>query len=57
MVGAYGLLMYFNGYNWKTIFEMPYLNGSYGEVKVKGNIIVCTGGLNNNKAIITIGRR
>jgi len=55
--GAYGLLMHFNGLSWKTFFNMPYLSGSYGEVKIKGDIIVSTGGLNNGQAIITIGRR
>jgi len=57
MVGAFGLLMHFNGFSWLTFFDMPYLSGSYGEVNIKGNTIACTGGLNDGQAILTIGRR
>jgi len=57
MVGTFGLFMHFNGLSWINYNSMPNFSGSYGEVKIKGDILACTGGLNDGKAIITIGRR
>ena len=57
MVGTFGLLMHFDGFSWKSYNYLPYFSGSYVEVKIKGDVIACTGGLNDGQAIITIGRR
>jgi hypothetical protein len=57
MTGAFGLLLHFNGLSWKNFQNITYIEGAYGEVAVKGNLICCTGGLNNGQAIILMGRR
>lgn len=53
--GSFGELVHFNGINWKSYTDETYMNGSWGGT-IKENIICCVG-LENNKAIITIGRR
>ncbi len=57
VVGAFGLLLHFNGFSWKNFQSEVNISGSYGRVNMKNNLVVCTGGLNNGKAIVTIGRR
>ena len=56
-VGAYGDVVHYNGVNWKNNYSEPRLgNGSYGEVKIKGNLVVAVGS-NNRNAVILIGKR
>lgn len=57
LCGSYGLLMHYNGIEWKNYQDITYLsNGTYGSVKIKGNTI-CASGPNGRNAIITIGKR
>ena len=57
LCGSFGLLMHYNGIDWKNYQDITYLsNGTYGSIKLKGNVI-CASGPNGRKAIITIGRR
>ncbi len=55
MVGAFGLLLHFNGRTWYNYQE--YISGSFASVDMKDNLVVCVGGLNNNRAIIKTGKR
>jgi len=57
IVGAFGLLLHYNGFTWINFQNISYINGSYGRVDTKDNLVVCTGGLNDGQAIVTIGRR
>ena len=57
IVGAFGLLLHFNGITWKNFQDITYIYGSYGRVDIKGDLICCTGGLNDGSAIVSIGRR
>jgi hypothetical protein len=55
--GSYGELLHFNGSSWKSYQdELQLQAGSYGEVKMKDNIIVAVGH-NSPEAVITTGRR
>jgi len=53
--GSFGELLHFNGLSWKSYLDETYMNGAWGGT-IKENIICCVG-LENNKAIITIGKR
>jgi len=57
MVGAFGLIMHFNGIFWHNFQDITYITGSYNKVIIKENLIACSGGLNSGQAIFTIGRR
>ena len=57
VVGAYGEILHYNGFNWKSFLpELGSLNGSYGSVDIKGNLVVITG-FDAVTAKITIGIR
>lgn len=56
-VGAFGDLVHFNGWQWKTDYTQPNLNfGSYLSVDFKNDIVVAVG-LEYNQAAILIGIR
>jgi len=55
--GAFGELLHFNGVSWHSYYNVTNIEGSYGRVALYGNLICGTGGLNNGKAIILLGRR
>ena len=57
IAGAFGELLHFNGMSWYSYYDITNIEGSYGRVAVYGNLICCTGGLNNGQAIILLGRR
>ena len=55
--GAYGEMIHFNGTEWKSFREeLQIFDGSYLEVKIKGNLVVAVG-YNSSDAIVTIGTR
>jgi hypothetical protein len=57
VVGAFGEVLQFNGYSWKSFINQTYLpSGTYLSVDVKGNILVAVG-WNSRQAIITTGRK
>ena len=57
MVGAFGLLMHYNGASWKDYVDIPFMpSGAFGRVEVKGNTIAAVGGV-DNKGLVVIGRR
>ena len=56
VVGAFGILLHYNGNSWKNFQDITYINGALGRVDIKGNV-VCTVGYNDNKAIVIIGKR
>ncbi|MEJ5262468.1 MAG: glucosyl transferase, partial [Ignavibacterium sp.] len=56
VVGAYGEVLHFNGFSWKSFLpELGTLQGSYGSVDIKNNIVAITG-YDGRKAKITIAR-
>jgi hypothetical protein len=56
VVGAYGEVLHFNGYSWKSFLpELGTFQGSYGSVDIKNNIVAITG-YHGRKAKITIAR-
>ena len=57
ITGAFGLIMHYNGISWYNYQDINYITGSYGNITLKRDLIVCTGELNNGKAILTIGKR
>ncbi|MCK6615916.1 MAG: glucosyl transferase [Ignavibacteriaceae bacterium] len=57
VVGAFGLILHYNGSTWHSYLPETYLNnGAYGRVAVKNNIVIATGG-QGTKAVLTMGRR
>ena len=57
IVGAFGEFLHFNGFTWKSYLpELGTINGSYGSVGIKGNLVAVTG-FESAKAKIIIGRR
>ena len=57
VVGAFGEFLHFNGFTWKSYLpELGIINGSYGSVGIKGNLVAVTG-FESAKAKIIIGRR
>lgn len=56
MVGAYGEVLHFNGARWKSFISQTYLDGGYGGLDVKGNIIAISGG-DGRSGIVLIGKR
>ena len=56
VVGAFGLLLHYNGNSWKNFQDITYINGELGRVDINGNV-VCAVGYDDNKAIIFIGKR
>lgn len=57
ITGAYGLLMHFNGMSWYNYQDITYITGSYGNIKINKGSYCLYRGLNNGKAILTIGKR
>ena len=59
VVGTHGLVMHFNGADWKLYDDqllLPAGSGSYTSLAVQGNIVVA-GGAHNDKGIVLIGKR
>jgi hypothetical protein len=56
VIGAFGLLLHYNGNGWKNFQDITYVNGELGRVDINGNV-VCAVGYDDNKAIIFIGKR
>ncbi|WP_041294036.1 hypothetical protein [Ignavibacterium album] len=57
IVGAFGEVLHYNGYSWKSFINQTYLPlGTYLSVDVKGNKIVAVG-WDSRQAIITIGKK
>jgi hypothetical protein len=55
--GSYGEMIHYNGNNWKSFkIELQLQSGTYGEVKIKNNLIIAAGH-KSSQAVITIGRR
>ncbi len=55
--GSYGEMLHYNGENWKSFQnELQLQAGSFGEVKIKDDLILAVGH-DSPKAVITIGRR
>ncbi len=44
VVGAFGILLHYNGNSWKNFQDITYINGALGRVDIKGNV-VCTCGI------------
>jgi len=63
ITGAFGLLVHYNGYTWKTYngSELPFFQGSFSRVDFKSNVVVATGSIQYSivdiKGIVTIGKR
>ncbi|MBV6510701.1 MAG: hypothetical protein FMNOHCHN_00178 [Ignavibacteriaceae bacterium] len=56
VVGAFGLILHYNGSTWHSYLPETYLNnGAYGRVAVKNNIVIAIGG-QGTKAVLTMGR-
>ena len=55
--GAFGLIMHNNGMSWHNFQNITFMGGAYGSIKNKNDVVVCSGLVNNGKALITIGRR
>ncbi len=56
VAGAYGLLLHYNGKSWMNYKDRFPINGSFGRVDVKGDI-VCAVGNDYNHAFIVTGKR
>ncbi|HEX2865484.1 MAG TPA: hypothetical protein VHO03_00505 [Ignavibacteriales bacterium] len=56
IVGAYGEVLHFNGASWKSFISETYLDGTYNNLDVKGNIVAISGG-NGQSGIVLIGKR
>lgn len=56
MVGSYGEVLHFNGVSWKSYISETYIDGGYGGLDVKGNIIAISGGVGQS-GIVLIGKR
>jgi hypothetical protein len=59
VVGDFGLTLHWNGFTWHEYSgsELPYFQGQYQAIYIKGNTVVAVGFLNNARAIVLIGRR
>lgn len=55
-VGGYGEVLHFNGVSWKSFYNETKINGNYGSVDMKQNIIA-TVGYHGESAVITLGIR
>ncbi len=56
LIGAYGDVLHFNGYDFKSFISQTRINGNLYSVDIKNNIIAAVG-VDNIKAVITIGER
>ncbi len=56
VVGAFGLLLHYNGNGWKNFQDITYINGELGRVDIKGNDVGAVG-YDDNKAIVILGKR
>ena len=54
--GDYGLFAHYNGERWK-VFNNLYINGSLLSLAVKDNMVIAVGYLDNEQAIIVMGKR
>jgi hypothetical protein len=58
VVGAFGEVLHFNGVSWRSYrATQTAISGSFGDIALKGNFAILTGGLNHGRAIVAIGRR
>jgi hypothetical protein len=58
VVGAFGEVLHFNGVSWRSYrATQTAISGSFGDIALKGKLAMLTGGLNNGRAIVAIGRR
>ena len=56
IVGAFGEILHFSGYSWKSYFSQTHINGSYKSVTIINNLIIAVG-QDAPKAAIIIGTR
>ena len=56
LTGGGGDILHYSGLNFKSYLSQTQINGNYYSVDMKDNIIVAVG-IDNPKAVITIGRR
>jgi len=56
VVGAFGLLLHYNGVIWRNFQDITLVNGALSRVDINGNLISCVGS-NSNQAIVLIGQR
>ena len=56
VAGAYGLLLHYNGKSWMNYQDRFPINGSFGRVDMKEDI-VCASGNDENQAFVVIGKR
>jgi len=56
ITGAYGELLHFNGISWKSYIDQTRIDGSYGDLSVKGNVIAASGST-ARQGVVIIGRR
>ncbi len=57
IVGSFGECLHFNGVSWKSFREgYTAINGSYGDTKTRGKLVITVGYV-NNKACALIGKR
>ena len=54
--GDFGLFAHYNGVRW-TVFKNLSIYGAYLSVAVKNNLVIAVGYLNNEQAIIVVGKR
>jgi len=57
IVGAYGLLLHYNGFTWKSFQNTSYFNGAFGQIAIKDNRFIAVGSTVNGKAKILLGKR
>ena len=55
-VGAYGEVLHFNGYNWKSYISKTYISGNLLSVDIKNNLIVFCG-IEYSSAVLKTGKR
>ncbi|HMN50022.1 MAG TPA: glucosyl transferase [Ignavibacteriaceae bacterium] len=56
VVGAFGEVLHFNGYSWKSFMNQTYMYGTFYSVDIKGNLVVAVG-YNSRQAVIIKGKR
>ena len=55
--GSYGEMLHYNGNSWKSFkLDLQLQSSTYGEVKIKNNLIIAVGH-KSSQAVISIGRR
>jgi hypothetical protein len=56
LIGAYGEVLHFNGYDFKSYISHTQINGNYYSTDIKNNIIAVVGE-GNSRAVVTLGKR